>query len=231
VPYFLAALYDLDSGARASLAAEQQRVKAGGPTRVPKELREKLKRSRAARPLLRDLEAEVRRFVEEWNEKQRRRERAGLGDVDSLDEDGDEAIVFVGRGGAMADMPPSPKAKHGKRDRRSGAGEPEKRADSDSDSDVFEELAPGDSLHVARDRLVFAGLATDQTAAFARFLVHSIGAYYGLRTWTVAGGSPPRRAAYVGIEGAALAPAKMQAGRRRPAGLLVSMPRPLWGMV
>lgn len=68
--------------------------------KVPRELREKLKRSRAAKGLLQDLETEVRRFVESWDELDREMVREGLVDPDSEDEE----IVFVGRQGQMSDM-------------------------------------------------------------------------------------------------------------------------------
>jgi hypothetical protein len=66
--------------------------------RVPEELRQKLKRSKGAKSLLQDLEEEVRRFVEEWEGKQRGLE-VSRAEIDSEDEE----IVFVGRNGTMSD--------------------------------------------------------------------------------------------------------------------------------
>ena len=57
-----------------------------------------------------------------------------------------------------------------------------------------------------------------------RWLVHSIGAYYGLRTWSVTVGSPARREAYVGVK-----EKKPKSGYQVQNH--VSLPRPLWGMV
>jgi hypothetical protein len=68
--------------------------------RVRKEVRQKLKRAKAARGLLQDLEEEVRLFVRTWNEKERK-ERDGFGDIDSDEEE----VVFVGRNGQMHDSP------------------------------------------------------------------------------------------------------------------------------
>lgn len=93
-------------------AAHNKRASKGvqteqGPGSVPKELREKLKRAKAARGLLQDLEEEVRKFVKKWEEKEKKLQGEGLHDVDSDEEE----IVFVGRNGQMHDMPESPKSK------------------------------------------------------------------------------------------------------------------------
>ncbi|TKA50820.1 hypothetical protein B0A49_12736, partial [Cryomyces minteri] len=107
VPYYLAPLWDADRSAR---SADNKRSKSGNKpktskeeesvARVAKEVREKLKRARGAKGLLQDLETEVRRFVEKWEEKARQLERDDLVEPDSDDEE----IVFVGRDGAMSDM-------------------------------------------------------------------------------------------------------------------------------
>ena len=112
VPYYLAPLWDADMAARS--AAQTKRAGKGvraekGPGSVPKELREKLKRAKAAKGLLQDLEEEVRKFVEKWEERGRKVEREGLEDMDSEDEE----IVFVGRNGQMHDMPESPRSGRG----------------------------------------------------------------------------------------------------------------------
>lgn len=209
VPYFLAELWDAEFAARS--AARKNKAKAKGGVKkpadavglVPKDLREKLKRSRGAKGLLQDLEEEVRGFVELWEEKERKSKNGTARDPDSEDEE----IVFVGRDGGMNDMPPSP---------------------------TFDE----EELLETR-KLVFDSLAMDSGAGFgyailetpsdallitcSRFLVHVIGHYYGLDTWSVTVGNPARREAYVGIK------EPMKSGRRvssRPA-----LPQPLWGMV
>ncbi len=66
---------------------------------IPKEVRAKLKRARAAKGLLQDLEEQVRLFLQKWSEKEASRREDGLHDVDSEEEE----IVFVGRGGVMHD--------------------------------------------------------------------------------------------------------------------------------
>lgn len=90
---------------------EQQRNKRGAGkerTRVPRELRQTLKRAKGARGLLQELELEIRKFVDEWqkrsNEGSGRQEKADAHvGIDSEDEE----IVFVGRNGSMSDRPPS----------------------------------------------------------------------------------------------------------------------------
>ena len=177
VPYFLAPLWDRDTAARRD--AEQQRAAAakyqarianeGGIAaaggHVPKDLRQSLKRARAARGLLQELEEEVRRFVAGWEAKKEARHNAGLNDADSDDEE----VVFVGRGGVMHDMPPSPKAKS-----RRGTG------GSGNDALVFvgrngviydTPPSPTESRHsghedVQREKLVYGGLEHDRQAAF-----------------------------------------------------------------
>jgi len=63
---------------------------------VPRELREKLRRARGAKGLLKDLEEQIREFVQKWDESQRQLEQDGLADADTSE---DEEIVFVGRNG------------------------------------------------------------------------------------------------------------------------------------
>lgn len=67
---------------------------------VPKELKQRLKRSRAAKGLLQDLEEQVRHFIQQWEEKRRSLEDEAVIEPDSEDEE----IIFVGRTGQMHDM-------------------------------------------------------------------------------------------------------------------------------
>ena len=106
MPYYLAPLWDnslaartLDKNAhKSSTSVEEQSAQ-----RVPKELRGKLKKAKAAKGLLQDLEEQVRAFVKNWEEKMKASER----DCDSEDEE----IVFVGRNGQMHDMSDEPPPK------------------------------------------------------------------------------------------------------------------------
>ena len=205
VPYFLAPLWDAEYARtsnerkkRAEAAKKPITEEDAAARRVTQELKAKIKRSRGAKGLLQDLEQEVRGFVEQWKEKQRQLEKEGLIDPDSEDDE----IVFVGRNGAMSD-----EQRRNKQD---------------------EELE--------KDKLIFQSLVDDHGAAFgygqshsnfakamltllsiSRYLVHSIAQYYGLKTWSVTRGHPPRREAYVGLK----------------TGRLTrnEMPRPLWAVV
>jgi hypothetical protein len=73
------------------------------------------------------------------------------------------------------------------------------------------------------EKLVFDAPEGDQGASFGRWLVHSIGQYYGLETWSVTVGNPARREAYVGIK-----EVKLKTGKQ---AVKAPLPRPLWAMV
>ncbi|CAI6337149.1 unnamed protein product [Periconia digitata] len=209
VPYYLAPLWDAGlkrQSAERKKAAEQAKAasktvakKPTSPGIVPKELREKLKRSRAAKGLLMDLESEVRKFVAEWEEQEHEAEKEGLpSDVDSEDDE----IVFVGRSGGMSDQPPSsPLA-----------------ASTSSLVDVK-------SSHTKRELMLFETPAEDLGGSFGRWLVHHIGVYYGLKTWSVTVGDPARREAYIGVK------EQQQRMKTGQVALYKPMPMPLYGLV
>ncbi|KAF2260717.1 hypothetical protein CC78DRAFT_536201 [Lojkania enalia] len=197
IPYYLAPLWDAGLSTRSTdrqtaavKAKSQTRSTAKKPTDpgiVPKELRDKLKRSRGAKGLLMDLEEDVRRWVSAYADKERSAEADGL----PLDPDSsDDEIVFVGRNGAMNDL-----------------------------------RSPSSSSNVKRELMLFETLEADQGGSFGRWLVHHIGVYYGLRTWSVTVGDPARREAYIGVKDA-----KMRSGVGRPK-ICNPMPRPLYGLV
>jgi len=193
VPYFLAPLWDAeyaksqkDRMKRAEAAKVPASKEEAEAAKVARELRAKLKKSKGAKFLLQDLEEEVRRFVRQWEEKQRELENEGLVDASSEDE---EEIVFVGRNGVMSD------------ERR------QQKADAS----------------LEKDKLIFQSLLDDHGAAFGRYLVHAIAAYYGLKTWSVTTGSPARREAYVGL--------KIDPKTRRPSLTRSEMPQPLYAVV
>jgi hypothetical protein len=97
VPYYLASLWDAKKAQeerRASVNKVPNKVKGEAEVtigRVPKALKAKLKKSRGAKGLLQDLEEEIRRFVETWEEKERKRLEQETLEVDSEDDE----IVFV----------------------------------------------------------------------------------------------------------------------------------------
>ena len=221
VPYYLAPLWDAAEfqravetklkGRRNSTRNHGKHVHNTGMSpmeeaaaSIPKEVRAKLKRAKAAKGLLQDLEESVRTFVRKWNEREICLREGGLQDVPlTSDSEEDEEIVFVGRGGAMHDS--SEKKESG-----------------------------GDGLNddgtISTEKMVFEGLSDDKGAAFARWLVHCVGSYYGLRTWSVTRaleGEDERRQAYVGVDSRA----RGFLGRGVGVGREIELPRPLWWMV
>ncbi|MCJ1436706.1 hypothetical protein MMC27_006088 [Xylographa pallens] len=171
VPYFLAPLWDVS---RAQPTATKATVPHDPKAHIPTTLRATLKRAKAAKGLLQDLEESVRHFVACWERKQAILKEKGLHDIG--DDSEDEEIVFVGRGGTMLDVPDSPG--------RGRKGREEEERDEE----------------VRREKLVFESAAEDRGASFGRWLVHSIATYYDLKTWSVTVGDPARREAYVGIK-------------------------------
>lgn len=109
VPYYLAPLWDQDLAAQAGAekkkresARKQAEAEDESTGKIPRELREKLKKAKAAKGLLKDLEEQVRLFVKNWQDQTK--------DVREQELDSeDEEIVFVGRNGQMNDIPSSPK--------------------------------------------------------------------------------------------------------------------------
>lgn len=172
-------------------------------TSIPKDVRARLKRSKAAKGLLQDLEESVRTFVRRWNEREARLRQDGLHDVPlTSDSEEDEEIVFIGRNGAMHDSP----------------------------GRVAREKVDGCDDTISTEKMVFEGADGDKGAAFARWLVHCVGSYYGLRTWSVTRdgeGQAKRREAYVGVDKRA----RGFMGRGVEVGREIELPRPLWGMV
>jgi Arc/MetJ family transcription regulator len=225
VPYFLAPLWDAEYKAKAQAKAQAKvttrrannvgDARAHGSkeeqaaARIPRELREKIKKGPGAKNMLKDLEEEVRSFVRQWSSKERQMAEDGLVDGDSEDEE----IVFVGRNGSMSD------------DR--------KRSKSVVSDDSSTSISSED---LARERMILESLADDSNAAFGyvyastlssgnhlltmirRWLVHSIATYYGLETWSVTKGSPARREAYVGL-------------KHKAAPAFEELPRPLYVLV
>lgn len=104
--------------------ARKQAQPSDGTSRIPHELREKLKKAKAAKGLLKDLEEQVRLFVKNWEDTSKKTEPSP--EMDSEDEE----IVFVGRNGQMNDMPPSPKQ-----------SDRQLECDIDKDRLVFDSLA------------------------------------------------------------------------------------------
>jgi hypothetical protein len=108
VPYYLASLWDGKRAENETKRAHGGRSTVGngsdGIGRVPKALRQKLKKSRGAKGLLQDLEEEVRKFVQSWEERKRAHDISPEEDIIDIDMDSsDDEVVFVGRDGSMRD--------------------------------------------------------------------------------------------------------------------------------
>ena len=114
VQYSLASHWDEQRARADREKIQQQRSKVMQEqdpfSQVPRELREKLRRARGAKGLLKDLEEQIREFVQKWDESQRQLEQDGFADIDTSE---DEEIVFVGRNGKMkeANTPDSPRSR------------------------------------------------------------------------------------------------------------------------
>ena len=117
VPYYLAPLWDakvaakaMDERTKRGVTKESPKAENQQAGNIPKELRGKLKKAKAAKGLLQDLEEQVRKFVQTWEEKA----KAAQPEEPYLLDSEDEEIVFVGRNGQMNDMPSSPNSKRAK---------------------------------------------------------------------------------------------------------------------
>ena len=122
MPYYLAPLWDAEAVERSMKkrvrGKHQEKNMVSSPaaeaaSNVPREVRSRLKHARAAKGLLHELEATVRIFLDDWNEKEKRAWDDGLQDADSEEEE----IVFVGRNGRMLDSPSDDTFKHLQRDK------------------------------------------------------------------------------------------------------------------
>ncbi|KAF2746359.1 hypothetical protein M011DRAFT_495153 [Sporormia fimetaria CBS 119925] len=79
-------------------------------------------------------------------------------------------------------------------------------------------------MDVEKEMMVFETEEGDQSGRFARWLVHHIGTYYGLRTWSVTRGVPAMREAYIGVR-------ERERGKGRERRCTLPLPLPLWGLV
>lgn len=116
MPYYLAPLWDAKYAAKAAEKSKNKRKRSGGGqddavddkvAHIKKELRSKLKKSRASKGLLQDLEEQVRQFVQKWQDEQKgllALEQEKEDDVDLLESSDEDEVVFVGRNGQTQDM-------------------------------------------------------------------------------------------------------------------------------
>ncbi|KAI5306352.1 hypothetical protein KEM56_001249 [Ascosphaera pollenicola] len=243
VPYYLASLWDSHY---AQLAPSKSKSKSksakngeGDKFPIPKELRAKLKHARAARGMLKDIEGNIRSFIEDHHrdkssvrdKRQAVRRRASTAsstssstlslhaECDDVSDPTEEAVSEDSFGSADSDD-----FIIVRRDIKAGKGTTTLGPAAEKSN------GPEQQQHVVAQRMIFDGSVKDQTASFARWIVHSLAAYYGLSTWSVTLGE--RREAYVGIPRLpAHAQAKAQAKTRtkkRTAASAPILPQPLW---
>lgn len=109
VPYYLAPLWEagVRKAAEERVFASKKSSATASPSntqkgRVPQDLKAKLKKSKGAKPLLQDLECEIRTFINSHTTTTSKLSSHDASDVE-LDSE-DEEIVFVGRNGTMSDL-------------------------------------------------------------------------------------------------------------------------------
>ena len=250
VPYYLAPLWDAaefqraieshSKGRRNTRSSKRKHTPGVSPfeedaINISRDVRSRLKHARSAKGLLQDLEEDVRSFLVKWNDKEKRLREEGLHDAplpnelpirtkkskqpqDSAiltDTEAEEDEEIVFVGRAGAVTSDSPSRK--------------KREEEEN---------------LLSEKLVFEGLESDKGAAFGRWLAHSIGSYYGLRTWSVtvapdtldetgigraaqAVTGERVRQAYVGMDSRV----RGWMGQGWESGREFELPRPLWATV
>lgn len=173
---------------------------AAAAGKMPRDLRETVRRSPGIKGWVRSLEEPVRQFLAGQG-------GAGAGaacEADGFEDVGhdedesdvsDDEVVFVGRKGAAAAARDRTRPDGWKKAHREVHDRPIDRG------------------------MVFDSLEGDESGAFKRWLTHSISDYYGLDSRSVTMGDPARRCVYIGIREADL---RMAPQIRR------ELPRPLW---
>ncbi|KAK6346849.1 hypothetical protein TWF696_006955 [Orbilia brochopaga] len=224
VRYEFATLWDPSNPAKYGYASAHRdsSKRAANDSRVPKNLKDRLKRSKGAVDLLRSLEEEVRRYAASlWGCVDEHTESASAAEDDDaaqlassaveeeLKDSEDEEIVFIPRMRTVT----------------APVGDEEKVKGRKGKARERELHIP--VLSPPMEKSVFEAPPDDQHASFGRWLVHSIALYYGLRSWSVTRGNPAVRVAFVG--------AQPKEKKKIMAGALVkrpdALPRPLWMML
>lgn len=217
IPYQVASYWDrgLRQQVEEKSVAARKKKTASGAGKMPRDLRDTVKRTPGIKGWVRTLEEPVRRFLAE-------REDAAVETEPSEDDESDvsdDEVVFVGRKAAARDRRPDGwrKAHREVHDRPVDRGM------------IFDSLEDDESgafkyYTLPRPRRAFIrGLADVSTAdrLFRRWLTHSISDYYGLDSRSVTMGNPARRCVYIGIREAEL---------RTGSQTWTELPRPLWEM-
>ncbi|KAF5022282.1 hypothetical protein F66182_5659 [Fusarium sp. NRRL 66182] len=201
VPYQIAQFWDHgvrqrveEKTARLQTARKMQQLKAGSATglgagEVPRDLREATKRSPVVRTWVRSLEEPVRQYLASQQAQAVAADEDADSAAEQMDSD-DEEIVFVGRNGAMRELR-------------------EKKA-------TWRHAHREVSQETVDSGMVFDSFGTDESAAFKRWLTHTISDYYGIASRSVNLSNPTRRVVYVGLK------------TSHGALPLRTLPRPMW---
>ncbi|KAG0129698.1 hypothetical protein HOY82DRAFT_592359 [Tuber indicum] len=99
-----------------------------------------------------------------------------------------------------------------------GEGDP---VDDESDEEIVFISKRAKQLQLKSEKVLFESSVSDPGASFGRWLVHSIAAYYGLKSWSITTGNPAKRIAYVGLK----------KDPKNSALAVKGMPKPLWLML
>ncbi|KAL1864212.1 hypothetical protein Daus18300_007809 [Diaporthe australafricana] len=178
VPYHVATFWDRGLRQQAedkeNTAARKKHNAAGGGGgggRVPRELRDTIRRTPGVKGWLRALEEPVRGFLQE------RHRDAGEAPVGEDESDvSDDEVVFVGRKAGVGTAAAAP------RNGDAWKGAHREVGDRPVDRGMIFDSPPG-----------------DDEGAFKRWLTHCISDYYGLVSRSVTVGTPARRCVYVGV--------------------------------
>lgn len=201
MPYQVAQYWDRgvrdmldDRTSKLQAARKKQQLQQGSATglgvgEVPRDLREYAKRSSLVKGWVRALEEPVREFL--GAAANGTNDDVAVEDAEEEMDSEDEEIVFAGRSGALRQL-------QEKKDRWRMAHREVSKMTVDSG-------------------MVFDSFGDDDSAAYKRWLTHSISDYYGLESRSVTVANTERKVVYVGFKAEGYKP-------RRAS----TLPRPLW---
>lgn len=175
--------------------------------RVPRDLRETVKKTPGVKGWVRTLEEPVRQFLIEQGE-------AKEPDADKSESDfSDDEVVFVGRKGVPRDGGGREGWKMAHREVH------DRQVDRGMIFDSLEDDESGAFKYVLLGYQAVLMMNLPLTSSNRRWLTHSVSGYYGLKSRSVTMGNPARRCVYVGIRDVDL---------RKGSHICPELPRPLW---
>lgn len=188
-----------------STAARKQKAVANTRGKVPRDLRETVKKTPGVKGWMRSLEEPVRQFLVDRGGATEASKEVQQDESDYSDEE----IVFVGRKKATQETA----WKKAHREVR------EQQIDRGMIFDSLEDDESGAFKYVTRKCFGFEPITNNIFFAKRRWLTHSISDYYGLDSRSVTMGNPARRCVYIGIREVDLKKGSRSCGE---------LPRPLW---